>query len=385
LNWNIIENAPVVASAAATGVESSPVSYERPVVTSEADCAAYENYVGFEPVNYAEFCLDEIPPQPAVDARTPTEPSDTAYALDIGFVSDNFVSHKLNEFSVQTVHGLNTRPIFAMDFDATATTLYAIDNTSREFGTIDLADGSFDPIAIVSGIPPADNMSGLAIDPVTNEAYVSALGAEMTLYSFDLGSAVATFVGSDSTVPLLIDISISPSGEMYGHEINTDSIYKINRDDGSASLVGPTGYNANFAQGMDFDNEDGTLYAYLYLGGGANVYGIIDLFTGQLTPLDSSNPQGEFEGSVQNTSVCTAGDVPWAAVQPTSGTTGPGGSSPVDVVFDATGYSPGTYTGTICIQSNDLDDPLVTVPLTMTVSNYEFYFPVITNDLVTSR
>jgi hypothetical protein len=54
---------------------------------------------------------------------------------------------------------------------------------------------------------------------------------------------------------------------------------------------------------MDFDNEAGVLYAWTYQGGGANQYGTIDLATGDLTPLFSSNPIGEWEGAVQN--VCT--------------------------------------------------------------------------------
>jgi hypothetical protein len=55
---------------------------------------------------------------------------------------------------------------------------------------------------------------------------------------------------------------------------------------------------------MDFDNEAGVLYAWTYQGGGANQFGTINLATGALTPLSSSNPIGEWEGAVQN--VCAA-------------------------------------------------------------------------------
>ncbi len=92
---------------------------------------------------------------------------------------------------------------------------------------------------------------------------------------------------------------------MYGHDIGTDSIYSINKSTGTASLIGATGYNANFAQGMDFDNQDGTLYIFLYIGSGANVFGTVNLSTGAVTPLATSSPQGEFEGAVK-----TAGMVP---------------------------------------------------------------------------
>ncbi|MGH2536738.1 MAG: DUF7507 domain-containing protein, partial [Candidatus Promineifilaceae bacterium] len=132
--------------------------------------------------------------------------------------------------------------------------------------------------------------------------------------------------------------------------------------------------NSNFAQGMDFDNEDGTLYAWTYQGGGANQYGTIDLATGALTPLSVDNPQGEFEGATQTTAgppgpCATTGDIPWVSVSPTAGTTISGATSLVDATFDATGLAAGVYTGTLCVASNDPDEPLVSVPLTLTVND----------------
>jgi Zn-dependent metalloprotease len=63
----------------------------------------------------------------------------------------------------------------------------------------------------------------------------------------------------------------------------------------------------------------------------------------------------------------TPEDIPWLSVSPASGTTGPTSSSPVDLVFDSTGYSTGVYSGTLCIDSNDAATPQVSVPVTMTV------------------
>ncbi len=37
----------------------------------------------------------------------------------------------------------------------------------------------------------------------------------------------------------------------------------------------------------------------MYIGGGANVFGTVDLATGAVTALATDNPQGEFEGAVQ--------------------------------------------------------------------------------------
>lgn len=378
LHWTLYEQAPVVAPAPQASTARPASTAPRPVITSASECATFENFAGPEPVGYATFCARAPATQVAPESSTPLDPSDNAYALDIGFVSDNFVTHALNDFPGQTILGPNAQPIFAMDFDASGTTLYAIDNTSRQLGTLDLGNGTFSPIAVVGGIPAADNISGLTIDPLTNEAFVAGLGAGgMTLYSLDLGTAVATVIGSDASVALLVDIAMGPAGIIYGHDIAADSIYTIDRNTGAAALVGPTGLNSNFAQGMDFDNEDGTLYAWTYQGGGSNIYGTIDLYSGALVPLASSDPSGEFEGAVQN-SGCDGGDIPWASANVTSGTTSPSGSSTVEITFDSTGLSNGVYTGTLCLTSDDLQTPLIQIPLTLTVEDAMQYLPLLT-------
>jgi hypothetical protein len=63
-------------------------------------------------------------------------------------------------------------------------------------------------------------------------------------------------------------------------------------------------------------------------------------------------------------------DIPWASVDPITGTTPAGLSTVLDVNFDSTGLSTGVYTGTLCIDSNAATNPLVAIPLTMTVAAY---------------
>ena len=60
-------------------------------------------------------------------------------------------------------------------------------------------------------------------------------------------------------------------------------------------------------------------------------------------------------------------DLPWVSEDVTSGTTTPGNSDVVQVTFDSTGLTAGTYSGVICVESNDPDSPLVEVPVTLTV------------------
>ena len=65
---------------------------------------------------------------------------------------------------------------------------------------------------------------------------------------------------------------------------------------------------------------------------------------------------------------CTApADVPWLSESPTAGSTPAAGSTPVDVTFDATATPVGWYYATLCVLSNDPDEPVVPVPVEMEV------------------
>jgi len=61
------------------------------------------------------------------------------------------------------------------------------------------------------------------------------------------------------------------------------------------------------------------------------------------------------------------GDIPWLSEDPVEGTVDPGDCQAVDVTFDATGLAPDVYTGDLLIESNDPDQPELTVPVEMTV------------------
>ncbi|MER2600278.1 MAG: proprotein convertase P-domain-containing protein, partial [Caldilineales bacterium] len=67
-------------------------------------------------------------------------------------------------------------------------------------------------------------------------------------------------------------------------------------------------------------------------------------------------------------------DIPWLTVSPLNGVTAPGATTPVTLGFDATGLTPGVYTGNLCISSDDPDmgpgngTDFVIVPVTLTVS-----------------
>ncbi len=297
------------------------------------------------------------------EASKANAPTDVGFAQDIGYISDNFVSFPLNDFTGQTVVGTNTNAYYGIDFDPAATTLFALNDTTDQLGTIDLATGAFTGLVSCPPGGGAANWTGLAIDPVSGVFYGSTA---TQLFTIDPGTGASTLVGTYG-VSTMIAIAVNGDGLMYGHDITSDAIYQVDPATGVATLVGSTGYAANYAQGMDFDNQDGTLYIWLYTGSGANVYGTVNLSTGAVTPLAVSAPLGEFEGATQTTAGPPPDYVPWLTEEPLSGTVDPGLCQDVTVTFDSTGLLAGTYNGVLRIDSNDADEPQIDVPVTLIV------------------
>ncbi len=366
LNWEVVESSARPATTPAVPPVVGPAK-QYPVVTSAADCPLYVNYAGREPQGWAEHCGTAVP-RPS--AGVPDAPTSTGFAQDIGYISDNFVSFALNNFTGQTVVGTSTNAYYGMDFDPTATILWALNDTTDTLGTIDLATGTYTAVVACPPGGGAANWTGLTIDPVSGVFWASTA---TDLFTIDPATGASALVGPFGAGGTMIDIAINSLGQMYGHDITTDSIYSINTATGAATLIGATGFAANYAQGMDFDNEDGTLYIFLYIGSGANVYGTVNLTTGAVTALATSSPQGEFEGATQTVGLCIPTDAPWLSASPTSGTTAPAGTSPVTVTFDSTGLAPGTYEAQLCVLSDDPDagpgngTAIVPVPVSLEV------------------
>jgi len=367
LTWELKETEPEPPLAQAPLPETKKTYEIMRKADGSVDCAAYENYAGFEPVEVAAACPVSMP---VIETSGIMAPTDIGYALDIGYVSDNFVSFALNDFPGQTTIGTNADPFYGMDFDVDGEVLWALNDTTGQLGTIDLTSGAFTAVVPCPPGGGAANWTGMTIDPVTGTVYASTA---TDLFTIDPATGASTLIGPFGTT-LMIDIAINMAGQMYGHDIGTDSIYSIDVATGAATLIGLTGYAANYAQGMDFDNNDGTLYIFLYIGSGANVYGTVNLATGAVTPLATDNPLGEFEGAIAIPGIPF--DIPWAIEDPLSGMLAPDACETVTVTFDSAGLAVGEYYGSLKIESNDPFMPIITVPIHLSVW-YGTFLPLI--------
>ncbi len=284
------------------------------------------------------------------------------------------LTHPLNAHATQTrISTGNTPGITAVDFNNGNTTLFGVVNGSatitRAFGTIDRATGNFTPAASFTGVAAADAIADLTIDPSNGTGYlVTNVGTPPTatanLYRLNTATGVATLVGPISTTNFITGIAANCAGEVYAHDIVADTLLRVNTTTGLGTVVGPTGYNANFSQGMDFDNSANTLYGWA-LGGAAGAFtyqfGSFNLTTGALSN-DSATPASQVKGAIPT---ACAGAVPPAPVIPTGTSLNLNVGTSTPVGFTGAGSVSCTVTGPFTATPNPLTSP-GTVTLTAT-------------------
>jgi N-acetylneuraminic acid mutarotase len=107
-----------------------------------------------------------------------------------------------------------------------------------------------------------------------------------------------------------------------------------------------------------------TYVSPLYVGTltypGYYVDGLIDELYVFNRALSSDEIMAIYQGGLE-------GAAPWLSVDPAAGSVPTDSSAPVQVTLDATDMEPGEYETTLFISSNDPQQPLISVPVTMTV------------------
>ncbi len=242
--------------------------------------------------------------------------------------------------------------------------LYAVNDVNQLY-KIDTATSA---MTLIGNSEPngGENWSGLTgANDGTLYGVAAACGSHSTLYTIDPATGATTEIGEITNAPCLIDVAINADGEMYGVDIVNDTLVQVDPVTGVGTEIGPIGLNANYAQGMDFEEESGVLYWAAYDGGGDGNLRILDTETGNSAMVDYF-PTGEFDMLAFATG--GSADVPWLSEDPTSGSIAANDSEEIEVSFDAAYVDqPGTYYGDIIVKS-DSPYPKFTIPVTMTVT-----------------
>jgi hypothetical protein len=264
-------------------------------------------------------------------------------------------------------------------------TLYAIDSLTFELFKVDVATGA--ETLVYLAVPPdgaqSASWSGMTWDATTQTMYAVTLGGRPTassLVKIDPDTADAEFVGPISGVgdpnggTAIIDIAVDANGLMYGVDIVTDTLVAIDKTTGEASTIGSIGFDANYIEGLDFDDTTNTLYfAAFDMGlGQAEMY-VLNTETGEGTPVgqigaDPSETQYAAFAIARTAGICSYPEnVPWLSYSASRGSTDPGATTPITVTFDATTLAPGNYSANVCVNNNDLAHQRFAVPVSLTV------------------
>ena len=156
------------------------------------------------------------------------------------------------------------QPTTQVDFvDNDFSQVYVIEFTLNELHTLNTATGI--TATIGASTPISGHMWTGASGTADGTLYASSTDdAQSYLYTVDITSGTATVIGEITNAPTIIDIAINADGEMYGVDISTDNLVRIDPATGAGTVIGSIGFDADYAQGMDFEPISGILYLAAY-------------------------------------------------------------------------------------------------------------------------
>ncbi len=201
------------------------------------------------------------------------------------------------------VAALASSDFAALDFSPDGNTLYGIVGGAGALTLVrvDTGTGARTQIGTVDGLLSTQEfVRGLMIDPRTGQSYLmtrSFADSQSRLYLFDLTNAQANLqAGVANGAAFRASASaIDCRGRLYSVDTTNPPggrLYRVDRIDGSITLVGNTGYVSTLAHGpIDFDNASERLMGWVQAQSGAYIgYGSYSLTTGLFSVI-STTPQ----------------------------------------------------------------------------------------------
>lgn len=134
-------------------------------------------------------------------------------------------------------------------------------------------------------------MNGLSFNKATGIMY-GVTGT--SLYSINMGTGLPTLIGANTGINM-INLAINSAGQAYTVDVTNDLFGTIDLATGLFTIIGPIGFNANYAQDMEFDRETEELYIAahdLSIGW----LGWVNLTTGAVLRIGDFEGGGEITG-----------------------------------------------------------------------------------------
>ena len=196
-------------------------------------------------------------PNNSTEGITADYPSIPGYGI-IG--SYGYGSYVVNLESWNLYYPFEGKTYFAGDFsNRDSHNLYVLDYHWYTLEKINIEDYTTELIGTAQP-RVTEEWTGLAFAQ-NGTAYASATwcGDSSTLYKIDIRTGEIIDAKGVKDSPCLIDIEII-NGKMYGIDILYDTFIRIDPETGATTVIGALGFDANYAQGMDYDPISKTLY-----------------------------------------------------------------------------------------------------------------------------
>ncbi len=150
--------------------------------------------------------------------------------------------------------------------------------------------GTSTPVGGTSWTGMAEHPSG------TVYAISTDCGGTTYLYTINPSNGAATQVGQVTGITCAINLAADGAGNLYTFDISSDNIYSINPSTAAPTLLGPAGFDGNYAQGMDYDKDNSIMYMAAYSGSAGGELRTVNLTTGATTLIGPFQGNAEVDG-----------------------------------------------------------------------------------------
>lgn len=221
------------------------------------------------PVSYGLAPLNPAGGPSAIPLVRPMTRAPTDTGWGVNNAAEQVVDWTLNNPGTLNAHGLASTGFFlgagAFGNEQTYAFMYVAD-VNNDLYTMSTVDGSMTFIG--SGtLQGGQTYSGMAYNELNQQMYANATDITASgLYIIDLSNGAATYIG-DMGSPGAIALAVDCLGNLYSYDIVNDDFGSVNPATGAYTVIGPLGFDANFGQGMEFDDDDGTLYMSAFNSG----------------------------------------------------------------------------------------------------------------------
>ena len=289
-------------------------------------------------------------------------------SVDLPMVIRNIGGSNLN-FNLDSTNGSASRMevlalTYGVDyFDEYTNTIAAI---NRHFTNYNLTEvNTTNSVTLSNALANKDLL--LIAETETGSPFVFS-GFATVLQNFVNNGGSVVFCGADQSDALCMFNTGLFSGNGLGNFVGSMNVVNPSHPITSGVSASPSTQSATFSYNLTNSNVvdlvtylGNSVVSYRNLGSGKVVLVGYDFFNN--ANLDASRMIANAVQWAGSSSLPS-----WLSLSANNGTVTPTDSTVIDVSFNAKGLSPGTYTGSITVNSNDPANPNILVPCTLTVT-----------------